>query len=94
MIDYWQKFNLIPWNSKIENPKDAVYIIILFHRKRALLLRKDLSIIKTFETRKMKNLIQHHIKVVKQACLNPTLGERPFGHPKEGEILYWIDACV
>jgi CRISPR/Cas system-associated protein Csx1 len=54
---YWNKYNKIPFNrdNLVEN---AVYMILFYERKRALLLRKNLTVICTMETRKAKQLIE------------------------------------
>ena len=94
MKDYWKEYNFVPWKSNQENPNNAVYIILFFEKHRALLLRKDLTIYRDFETRKVKKLLTcSNIKVTTK--LNyVSLGERPINYPKEATVGFWIDGNI
>lgn len=91
-IDYWKKYNKIPFDySKPDS--NALYMMAFFDRRRAVLIRKDLTVICTFETRKAKQLLDQAIqrKWVSTNFKDCTLGERPEGYPKEANILWYIE---
>ena len=57
---HWKKMNRKPYDSK--NPDhNAVYAIAFFPLKRALLFRKDYSVLTTMETRKAKQLVDEAV---------------------------------
>lgn len=91
-IDYWKKYNRKPFDYKDPQPSQ-IYAILFFSGKRALFIRKDLTVINSFETRKAKqllsNAIDRHWRT--EILSNTKLGGRPEGHPKEADELHYIE---
>lgn len=92
-IDYWRKYNKNPFDYRNPTMPNAVYMICFFVRRRAVLLRKDLTVLCTFETRKAKQLIDQAVenRWVGSCYSNWGIGERPTGYPKEADIIHYIE---
>lgn len=91
---FWNMYSKIPYSRKYENEyKDVVYAIAFFEKKRALLFRRDYTILGNTETRRAKILIEEAIENmwIEQIFVNARLGDRPEGYPKEAKTLYWIN---
>lgn len=89
---HWKKLNKKPFvsNGQVEN---NVYMILFFDLKRAVLLRKDYTVICTIETRKARLLLEEAqikkwVNVIIKDC---ELGDRPPNYPKKSDITYWIE---
>jgi hypothetical protein len=89
---HWLKMNKVPWSPTEINP-NAVYMILFFKLRRALILRKDYSVICTMETRKAKQLLseakeQGWVGVELPDC---KLGDRAVDYPKRADFGYWVE---
>lgn len=89
---HWKKMNKKPFivDGPVEN---NVYMILFFTLKRAVLLRKDYTVISTMETRKAKKLLEEAQEVgwVTVMLKDCELGDRPPNYPKKADIIYWIE---
>ncbi len=89
---HWIKMHRKPYDPN-NYDCDAVYAIGFFTLKRALLFRKDYTVLTTMETRKAKQLVEEaeaagFCKTKLEKC---KLGERPETHPKECDVMYFTE---
>ena len=91
----WEMKACVPFNNKGANPSypKVVYLILFFPRRRAILLRRDYSVIQTMETRYARKLLSEAQEQgwVREHWKNYSGGGRPESYPEEAEIAYWID---
>lgn len=89
---HWKKLNKKPFrmHGPVEN---FVYMIAFFPLKRALLLRKDYTVLCTMETRKAKQLLEEAKEMgwVTVELKDCGLGDRPDHYPKKSEVSYWVE---
>lgn len=91
MIDYWKKYSRRPYDYK--NPEhNAIYMILFFTNRRTIFLRKDMTLIGTFETRKTKQLLEAAVECgwIELCMSDCGLGERPTGYPIKADSAIWI----
>ena len=89
---YWKMYGKTPFDYSDPKP-NAVYMILFFEGKRSLLLKKDLSVLCTLETRKAKQLLEESIIEGwnSQTFMNSSLGSRSEGYPKLCNSLFYIE---
>lgn len=89
---HWKMMNREPFNAKDPKP-DAVYAIAFFTLKRAILYRRDYTVLTTMETRKARQLIDeaHEAGFTGVFIKGSKLGVRPETHPKESDIMYFTE---
>lgn len=89
---HWKKYGKVPYDHKNPLP-NAVYIICFFIGRRTLLLKKDLSVLCTFETRKVKQMLEEAKaeNIISYSFTDCPIGERPDGYPKKADFAYWVE---